>query len=139
MPLASKELNPTFFWGVEAMGFMYGDKFFHDPDVDEPVLSVIDSGTTLVIIPYKSYEGLMMSIAKKVKENKAVNFICTRDEKTKDLGACYFNNTRCMDVVSILEPMRFIFGHIVYEIKVEAFLKDVTDTGTMTGPPPKPK
>jgi hypothetical protein len=81
----------------------------------------------------------MTSIADKVKDDKNVSFICTKDEKTKELGACYFNNTRCMDVSHILEPMRFIFGGIVYEIKVEAFLKDVSDHGFMSGPPPKPK
>lgn len=32
MPLAKKDLNPTYFWGVEGQGFMYGDKFFHDPE-----------------------------------------------------------------------------------------------------------
>jgi len=27
MPLASKKLNPTTFWGVEGQGFLYGDTF----------------------------------------------------------------------------------------------------------------
>jgi len=34
MPLAEKELNAAKFWGVEGQGFMYGDKFIFDPDVD---------------------------------------------------------------------------------------------------------
>jgi len=79
---------------------------------------VIDSGTTLVLLPYKVYEGLMMGIAKKVKKDPTVSFVCTRDGKTNDLGACYFNNTRCVDITDKLEPMRFIFGGIVYEIKI---------------------
>ena len=66
MPLASKDLKPTNFWGVEGQGFMYGDKIIYDPETDPPVLAVIDSGTTLCIIPYKIYDGLMMSIAEKL-------------------------------------------------------------------------
>ncbi len=34
-----------------------------DPQESSPMLAVIDSGTTLVIIPYKIYDGLMMGIA----------------------------------------------------------------------------
>lgn len=116
--MASKKLNPTTFWGVEGQGFMYGDKFVFNPETEEPILSIIDSGTTLVMIPYKSYEGLMMGIADKVRHDTTVSFVCTRDDKTKELGACYFNQTRCEDISDKLEPMRFIFGGIVYEIKI---------------------
>lgn len=31
--------------------------------------------------------------------------------------------------------MRFIFGNVVYEIKIDAFLKDVSNEGLMTSPP----
>lgn len=139
MALASRELNPTTYWGVEGQGFLYGDKFLFDPAVDEPILSIIDSGTTLVLLPYKAYDGLMMGIAKKVKDDATVSFVCARDEKTLELGACYFNNTRCEDITGKLEPMRFIFGGVVYEIKIQAFLKDVSSDGALTGPPPAPK
>jgi len=132
MPLAGKDLNPAMYWGVEGQGFMYGDKFYHDPSKDAPILAVIDSGTTLCIIPYRSYEGLMAGIAKKVKDDKTISFVCTRDSKTKALGACHFNNTRCEDITDKLEPMRFIFGGIVYEIKIQAFLKDMQEDGDAT-------
>ena len=42
---------------------MYGDEFIFDPEEDQPILAVIDSGTTLVLLPYKVYDGLMMGIA----------------------------------------------------------------------------
>lgn len=118
MPLADKSLNAQKFWGVEATGFLYGNEFIMDPDEDEPMLAVIDSGTTLVMLPYKIYDGLMMGIAKKVKDDPTVAFVCTREKQTNDLGACYFNNTRCEDVLNSgkLEPMRYIFGNIVYEM-----------------------
>ena len=97
---------------------MYGDKFIFDPEIDQPILSVIDSGTTLVLLPYKVYDGLMTGIADKVRDDPTIAFVCTRDKKTKEIGACYFNNTRCEDITDKLEPMRFIFGGIVYEIKI---------------------
>jgi len=81
----------------------------------------------LVVLPYKIYDGLLSSIAKKVKDDLTVSLVCTRDEKTNELGACYFNNTRCEDITNKLEPMKFIFGSVVYEIKIEAFLKDVNN------------
>ena len=87
-------------------------------DTEQPVLSVIDSGTTLVLLPYKIYDGLMTGITKKVKDDPSLSFVCTRDEKTEEIGACYFNNTRCADIHDKLEPMRFVFGNIVYEIKI---------------------
>lgn len=138
MPLASKELNPTNFWGVEGQGFLYGNTIIYNPETEPPLLAVIDSGTTLCVVPYNIYDGLMMGIAKKLKNDKDVSFVCTREEGTQNLGACYFNNTRCLDVTSKLEPMRFIFGGIVYEIKIDAFLKDVNNDGHMDAPPPPP-
>ena len=44
-----------------------------------------------------------------------------------------------MDIAPKLKPMKFIFGHVVYEIKPEAFLKDVVNGGILTAPPEKPK
>ena len=79
MPLSGKELNPGHFWGVDGNGFIYGDQLIQDPRTDPPVLSVIDSGTTLVVLPYRVYDGLMMSIAKELKPDKNVSFVCTRD------------------------------------------------------------
>lgn len=115
---------------------MYGKDFIFDPEEEQPLLAVIDSGTTLVMLPYKVYDGLMMGIAKKVKDDPTVSFVCTRDKTTQDLGACYFNNTRCEDVTGKLEPMRFIFGNVVYEMEIQAFVKDVVDKGVLDAPPP---
>ena len=77
---------------------MYGDTWVFDPEVDQPILAVIDSGTTLVLLPYKIYDGLMQGIAKKVKDDPTVDFVCTREKGTQKLSACYFNNTRCEDI-----------------------------------------
>jgi hypothetical protein len=125
MPIAGKDINAQKFWGVEAQGFLYGSEYIFDPEEESPLLAVIDSGTTLVMLPYKIYDGLMMGIAKKVKDDPKVAFVCTREKGTMDLGACYFNNTRCEDVTGVLEPMRYIFGNVVYEMEISAFVKDV--------------
>lgn len=138
MDMAPKEMNPTMYWGVNGMGFLYGDKIIMDPEHDPPVLAVIDSGTTLVMVPSKCYEGVMMGIADKVRDDPTVAFICTREEGAKALGACYFNNTRCLDVSRHMEPMKFIFGNVVYELKIDAFLKDVSNDGKVAEAPPGP-
>ena len=137
MPLADKKLNPTNFWGVEGQGAIYGDTLIMDPSSDQPVLSVIDSGTTLVMVPYKVYDGIMMSIARDMKPDKSVSFVCTRTVGTQELGACYFNNTRCEDVTGKLKPIKFIFGGVVYEISPNAFLKDLNGEGRIPASPPE--
>lgn len=118
---------------------MYGDKFFFNPELDKPVLSIIDSGTTLVQIPLNSYNGLMKSITHKYKNDNETDFLCSKDSHG-NLDACWFNNTRCLDIHDKLEPMRFIFGNTVFEIKVQAFLKDIHPDGyDESKPPEKPK
>lgn len=129
MPLADKELNPTLYWGVEGQGMLYGDKFIMDPESTQVVMSVIDSGTTLVLLPKSCYDGVMKAIAKKMKPDPKVSFVCSKEEKSQNLGACYFNNTRCEDISEKMEPLKFIFGHTVFEIQINAFLKDVTADG----------
>lgn len=138
MPMAPAEMNPTMYWGVEGQGFLYGDKLIMDPEHEQPTLAVIDSGTTLVMVPSKCYEGVMMGIADKVKDDPTVSFVCTKEEESKALGACYFNNTRCLDVTHLMEPMKFIFGNVVYELKIDAFLKDVSNNGKVAEEPPGP-
>lgn len=80
-----------------------------------------------------------MSLGKKVKNDPTINLICQNEGKegSSSLGACYFNNTRCEDITDKLQPIRFIFGSIVYEIKIQAFLKDLLQDG-QEGPPPPP-
>jgi hypothetical protein len=52
IPLIDEKYNPTFYWGVPAWGFAYGDKIVMDPEIiKEPLNSVIDSGTTLILFP----------------------------------------------------------------------------------------
>jgi hypothetical protein len=72
MPLAGKELNPALFWGVEGQGFIYGDTLIFNPELDPPILAVIDSGTTLVILPYSVYDGMMEDISRKMKDDPTV-------------------------------------------------------------------
>lgn len=54
---------------------------------------------------------------------------------------CYFNSTRCVDLTASgkLHPMRFIFGDVVYEVKVDAFLRDIKGGRVLSKPPKAPK
>jgi hypothetical protein len=126
MPIAGRDLNTQNFWGVVGQGFLYGDTFYFDPHKHDPVLAIIDSGTTLVLVPRKVYDGLIKSIIKKTENDPKVQFVCTKDDQG-DFDSCWFNNTRCVDIHEKMEPMRFIFGGIVFEIKVQAFLKDLLE------------
>lgn len=52
LPLARHKVNPTYFWGVEGWGFAYGNNLIMDPrNYSIPINTVIDSGTTVVLIP----------------------------------------------------------------------------------------
>jgi hypothetical protein len=52
MDLVIGKLNPTMFWGVSGRGFKYGEKVIMDPEDDSHILGVIDSGTTLMVLPF---------------------------------------------------------------------------------------
>ena len=51
MSLLKGKKNPTMYWGVSGRGFKYGAKQLMDPEDEENILAVIDSGTTLMILP----------------------------------------------------------------------------------------
>ena len=51
LSLIKGKLNPTMYWGTTGRGFKYGSKTLMDAQEDTPVLAVIDSGTTLMILP----------------------------------------------------------------------------------------
>jgi hypothetical protein len=81
----------------------------------------------------------MMSVARDLRDDPTVSFVCTRTEATQELGVCYFNNTRCEDLSGKLKPLKFIFSNVVYELEPEVFLKDLTlDGGIPDAPPEKP-
>jgi hypothetical protein len=44
------------YWGTTGRGFKYGNKKLMDPEEDTPILAVIDSGTTLMILPYNIFD-----------------------------------------------------------------------------------
>lgn len=47
------------YWGTSGRGFKYGKKVLMDPEEEPPILSVIDSGTTLMILPYNVFDKLI--------------------------------------------------------------------------------
>lgn len=52
LPMSKHKINPTYFWGVEGWGFAYGNNTIMNPkNESRPINAVIDSGTTLVLLP----------------------------------------------------------------------------------------
>lgn len=91
------KLNPTYFWGVKVRGFAYGKTVIHEPETEAPILGVIDSGTTLVIMPTMVFENLASAMAERFRFEPEIDMVCVRDKNKKSgfIENCYFNNTNC--------------------------------------------
>lgn len=77
MPMIKDKYNPLEYWGVPAWGLFYGNKTILDPsNTTKPLLSIIDSGTTLNLLPQTVFEGLMNAIANTMKNDTRVDIIC---------------------------------------------------------------
>lgn len=109
MQLLKGKLNPTMYWATTGRGFKYGSKVLMDPEEELPILSVIDSGTTLMVVPYSIFDALVEQVSNKVKDDHKVNMVCTRVPDGNDIDVCYFNNTMCSQIQSKLEPIKFVF------------------------------
>ena len=124
MNLVKGKMNPTMYWGVLGKGFKYGRNVLMSPDDHEPVLAVIDSGTTLMILPSKIFDSLMNKIADRFKDDHDVTMICSRKADTNAIEVCYFNNTKCSTLYKKVEPIEFLFDKTVFELQSPGFLKD---------------
>ena len=114
------------YWGAEGRGFKYGSKTLMNPEKEKAILAVIDSGTTLMVLPYTIFDSFVQEIASKVKNDHSVNMICTRTPGSdeNEIDVCYFNNTKCSQIAPKLEPIKFVFDKSVFELKPQAYLKD---------------
>lgn len=63
LPMASEKLNPTYFWGVKGSGFAYGKTAIMDPNNSTSMLAIIDSGTTLILLPQLFFERAMNTLS----------------------------------------------------------------------------
>ena len=124
MELLKGQLNPTMYWGVNGRGFKYGNQMLMDPEEEDPILAVIDSGTTLMILPQVIFDKTVNEIAKKMKDDHEVNMICTRAADVNDIEVCYFNNTSCDKIYKKLDPIKFVFDQSVFELNSRGYLKD---------------
>jgi len=109
LSLLKGKLNPTMYWATTGRGFKYGNNMLMDPEEDAAILSVIDSGTTLMILPYNVFDKLIQLIAKKMQDDHSVNMVCTRASEGNEIDVCYFNDTMCSSIYSKLEPIKFVF------------------------------
>ncbi len=78
MRLLKGKLNPTMYWGTTGRGLKYGGKALMDPEEETAILTVIDSGTTLMVLPAVLFDKLIQEVAAKMKDDHEVNMICTR-------------------------------------------------------------
>lgn len=121
MKMAGKKLNPTDFWGMEARGFAFDNLAILNPETgDKPFLGVIDSGTTLILVPTRIYMNLLHEMASKFKDDPTVDFVCARTKETGLLDHCYFNNTKCDDFIKNhgdkIGNLKFMLGDYVFEL-----------------------
>ena len=59
-----------------------------------------------------------------MKDDHAVNMICTRAADGDEIEVCYFNNTKCDKIYSKMEPIQYIFDQRVFQLNSQAYLKD---------------
>jgi len=85
---------------------------------------VIDSGTTLMIIPSMIFDKMMNIVADKFKDDHDITMICTRSPDTNRIEVCYFNNTDCKPLYDKLKPIEFVFDKSVFHLSSEGYLKD---------------
>ena len=78
MSLVQGKLNPTMYWGVHGRGFKFGKKVLMDPEEASPILAVIDSGTTVMLLPSNIFEAFINQLASKFKNDHSVSMICTK-------------------------------------------------------------
>ena len=99
MKLARGKMNPTAFWGAKARGMAYGKTVLFEPEEDQSLLGVIDSGTTLAMIPTMLFQNLVDAMANDFKDDPELEFVCARYKGKKgNFKSCYFNNTSCADM-----------------------------------------
>lgn len=129
MKMAGRKLNPTDFWGLEARGFAFDNLAILNPETgDKPFLGVIDSGTTLILVPTRIYMNLLHEMASKFKDDPTVDFVCARTKETGLLDHCYFNNTKCDDFVKNhgdkIGNLKFMLGDYVFELTPATQFRD---------------
>ena len=96
-----------------------------DPKKSEPMLAVIDSGSTVMLLPSRIFSLFVNELAHKFKDDHSVNMICTQATgETTEIDVCFFQNTTCEPLLSKVEPIKFFFDHSVFELQSQSFLKD---------------
>jgi hypothetical protein len=91
------------FWGVEVNGFAFGNTVLMNYENMRSILGVIDSGTTLVLLPEIIFINFITQLAENVKDDKLIDLVCVRKNDSsgilKRIDHCYFNNTNCTSLI----------------------------------------
>lgn len=96
-----------------------------DPQKSTPMLAVIDSGSTVMQLPSRIFASFVNELARKFKDDHAVNMICTQTSgDDSEIDVCFFQDTTCEPLLNKVEPIKFFFDKSVFELDSRAFLKD---------------
>ena len=128
------------FWGVEVNGFAFGNTVIMDNKNMKSILGVIDSGTTLVILPEIVFINFITELAETVRDDSQIDLVCTRKNDSsgilKRLDHCYFNNTDCSTLIddhgSKLGSIKFHMGDYIFEQNFATALRDGNNTVAST-------
>ena len=128
------------FWGVEVNGFAFGNTVIMDNKNMKSILGVIDSGTTLVILPEIVFINFITELAETVRDDPQIDLVCTRKNDSsgilKRLDHCYFNNTDCSTLIddhgSKLGSIKFHMGDYIFEQNFATALRDGNNTVAST-------
>ena len=70
-----------------------------DPETQKPLLAVIDSGTTLIILPWTIFNNFVTTVAEQFRNDDRLDLVCERVNETDSIDHCYFNNTKCPELI----------------------------------------
>lgn len=100
------------------------------------ILGVIDSGTTLVLLPEIIFVNFITQLAETVKDDPEIDLVCNRKNDSsgvlKRIDHCYFNNTDCSSLIddhgSKLGSLKFHMGDYIFEQSFATALRDGNNT-----------
>lgn len=96
-----------------------------DPEMEEHKLAVIDSGTTLVILPFLIYENFITTLAEQFRDDEEIDLVCSRYNESGQMDHCYFNNTLCTDLV---DDHGYKFSNLELQLGDYVFRQNLTTT-----------
>lgn len=86
---------------------------------------MIDSGTTLIVLPFVIYENFITNLAEQFRDDEEIDFVCERVNETNTIDHCYFNNTKC---TTLYQNQSHKFGNLQFQLGKYVFQQNLTTT-----------